>query len=675
MKAIWVLMLLVFASPASMTQGASQAGVRLPDPAVWAAPGRSVVPLTGPWKFHIGDDLQWADPNFDDSQWQLYDLAPDTKNLRPEQAIRLEELPGWQHHGYPGYAGYGWYRIQLNMQPDAAQLALLMPQHIEDAYEVYLNGRLIGKFGKLDGFQLTYDGQPKLFLVPTAVSNIGKPVTLAIRFWSMPWEALPRRQNLYGGLRGVPLIGPSALLEVFEQSVPEPLPKDWDIHDSLFGYLVQPSLYLGIGLFSLFLFLFSSGQREYLWAGVALAGRGLLIAAILMEMAHQISFQLSELTQLVALWASVFPMPLAAMYLLGVPRSRWQRANYLVVALFVTASLNSLGIELGWLPSNATFEAMDAALKWLPRTALCVLLLLIAIDGIRTIGRKAWLLMTPGILFAGHMVFFIFFSYGVTSLGMVDQFLSAGVPVSVLIIFFVRFTQQQRENGRLLEDMRQAQEIQSLLIPRELPNLPGWLIESEYRPARQVGGDFFQVLPAEDGSLLIVVGDVSGKGLKAAMTVSAIVGALRDHKARQPAQVLSHLNRVLSGQIGGFVTCSATLITEDGAMTIANAGHLPPYRNGEELPAPNGLPLGIVAESSYEEKRFELAPGDRLTLFSDGVAEARNTKGELLGFERAAALTGKGAADIADAAQRWGQEDDITVLIVARAPKLEAVPA
>jgi serine phosphatase RsbU (regulator of sigma subunit) len=109
-------------------------------------------------------------------------------------------------------------------------------------------------------------------------------------------------------------------------------------------------------------------------------------------------------------------------------------------------------------------------------------------------------------------------------------------------------------------------------------------------------------------------------------------------------------------------------------MTIASAGHLPPYRNGEELPAPNGLPLGIVAESGYEEKRFELAPGDRLTLVSDGVAEARNTKGELLGFERAAALTGKGAAEIADAAQRWGQEDDITVLIVARAPKLEAVP-
>jgi serine phosphatase RsbU (regulator of sigma subunit) len=213
------------------------------------------------------------------------------------------------------------------------------------------------------------------------------------------------------------------------------------------------------------------------------------------------------------------------------------------------------------------------------------------------------------------------------------------------------------------------------LIPRELPNLPGWLIESEYRPARQVGGDFFQVLPGSDGSLLFAVGDVSGKGLKAAMTVSAIVGALRMDETRRPAQVLTQLNRILCGQVVGFVTCSATLITEDGAMTIANAGHLPPYRNGQEIPAPSGFPLGIVAEASYEEKGFDVAPGDRLTFVTDGVAEARNAKGELLGFDRMAALTSQQAAAIAQAAQSWGQEDDITVLTLARVLKLEVITA
>ncbi|HKO19499.1 MAG TPA: PP2C family protein-serine/threonine phosphatase, partial [Acidobacteriaceae bacterium] len=224
------------------------------------------------------------------------------------------------------------------------------------------------------------------------------------------------------------------------------------------------------------------------------------------------------------------------------------------------------------------------------------------------------------------------------------------------------------------EDVKQAREIQQILIPEKLPNLPGWTIDSEYRPARQVGGDFFQVMPEADGSLLIVVGDVSGKGLKAAMTVSAIVGALRDSQKRRPAQVLAHLNRVLCGQIGGFVTCSATLISEDGAIAIANAGHLPPYRNGEELPVANSLPLGVSAEVSYDEKHFNLAPGDRVVFVSDGVAEARDSKGELLGFDRMAALIGQSATAIAEAAQRWGQEDDITVLAIERAAAMQPAP-
>lgn len=110
-------------------------------------------------------------------------------------------------------------------------------------------------------------------------------------------------------------------------------------------------------------------------------------------------------------------------------------------------------------------------------------------------------------------------------------------------------------------------------------------------------------------------------------------------------------------------------------MVSANAGHLPPYRNGEELAVPNGLPLGIIAETNYEERRYELASGDRLTIITDGVIEARNPKGELLGFDRMAGLIKRSAEEIAEAAQRWGQEDDVTVLTIKRAAKLEKVPA
>jgi serine phosphatase RsbU (regulator of sigma subunit) len=138
--------------------------------------------------------------------------------------------------------------------------------------------------------------------------------------------------------------------------------------------------------------------------------------------------------------------------------------------------------------------------------------------------------------------------------------------------------------------------------------------------------------------------------------------------------VLAYLNRVLHGQVGGFVTCCATLISRDGKLILANAGHLSPYRNGEELAAMGGLPLGIVADGSYQETHCHLMPGDRLTFMSDGVVEARNAKGELYGFERTQQISNLAADAIAETARQFGQEDDITVVSVVRAaPTMVAV--
>jgi serine phosphatase RsbU (regulator of sigma subunit) len=247
--------------------------------------------------------------------------------------------------------------------------------------------------------------------------------------------------------------------------------------------------------------------------------------------------------------------------------------------------------------------------------------------------------------------------------------------VFALLIFLVRrFSLARQEETRLSTEMGAARSVQSLLVPVTPPATPGFVVESVYIPASEVGGDFFQVLPGDDGSLLIVVGDVSGKGLKAAMTVSVIVGALRGCTQRAPAAVLAHLNRVLFGQIGGFVTCCATLIAADSAMTIANAGHLSPYLNGEEMRVQSGLPLGITGEATCEETICQLSPGDRLTYVSDGVVEARSKSGELFGFERTAAAAAGGSTEsIAEAAQRFGQDDDITVISIARTAALEPV--
>jgi len=121
-------------------------------------------------------------------------------------------------------------------------------------------------------------------------------------------------------------------------------------------------------------------------------------------------------------------------------------------------------------------------------------------------------------------------------------------------------------------------------------------------------------------------------------------------------------------QQGGFATCVCALLAPDGALTIANAGHLSPYRNGEEVPLESNLPLGIAPDTDYSESTLHLAPGDTLTFLSDGVVEAQSTTGELFGFDRTRQISTQSAEAIAAAAQTHGQEDDITVLTLTFAP-------
>jgi hypothetical protein len=240
---------------------------------------------------------------------------------------------------------------------------------------------------------------------------------------------------------------------------------------------------------------------------------------------------------------------------------------------------------------------------------------------------------------------------------------------AVTIAVFVReLIEDQREKERLTTELEAGRTMQQVLLGSEMPVMPDLRIQSVYRPAGQVGGDFFIVLPAS-GGILIALGDVSGKGLRAAMTVSSILGALRAISITHPAEILTTLNRTLVGRLqGGFVTCLCGLIVPDGSLTLANAGHLAPYRNGQELQLDSSLPLGIAPEADYQECTMHLTPGDQLTLLTDGVLEATSPTGELFGFDRTAAISTQSAEAIAAAAQAFGQDDDITVLTLTFAP-------
>jgi hypothetical protein len=238
--------------------------------------------------------------------------------------------------------------------------------------------------------------------------------------------------------------------------------------------------------------------------------------------------------------------------------------------------------------------------------------------------------------------------------------------MAAIVIFVRQLIESQREKERLAGELEAGRAMQQVLLGAETPSIAGVRVESAYHPASAVGGDFFQVLPAPGGGLLIAIGDVSGKGLRAAMTVSTILGALRPLPPAAPAELLRSLNRSLFGSLqGGFVTCCLAHIAPSGILTLANAGHLPPYRNGEEVPLESALPLGLIANAGYPESTLILAPGDTLTFLSDGVVEARDSSGELFGFDRTRAISTQTAEAIARAAGTHGQEDDITVLTLA----------
>jgi hypothetical protein len=223
-----------------------------------------------------------------------------------------------------------------------------------------------------------------------------------------------------------------------------------------------------------------------------------------------------------------------------------------------------------------------------------------------------------------------------------------------------------RARAAFAAELHAASTVQQLLLQSASRPTPGFQVESVYLPASEVGGDFFFVSSAPDGSLVAIVGDVSGKGLTAAMRVAMILGALRRETSYDPGEILFDLNNALiaQGQLG-FTTACCIRISLSGEYTLSNAGHIAPYLSGRELETSSALPLGLVPDQIYDVTRGQLTSGERLVLLSDGVPEARSNSGELYGFERLSNLSLLAAQDIADAAQQFGQEDDITVLTLA----------
>jgi predicted ester cyclase len=250
-----------------------------------------------------------------------------------------------------------------------------------------------------------------------------------------------------------------------------------------------------------------------------------------------------------------------------------------------------------------------------------------------------------------------------------------------------RLEQERIERERVEQELEVARTIQQASLPKDVPELEGWQISPHYRPAREVGGDFYDFHPLSDGRLGLVVGDATGKGVPAALVMSTTCGMLhavsRTLNSFSPSEVLERVNETLLARIplNMFVTCFyAILDPKRGSLRYANAGHDLPYlwHSGycEELRA-RGMPLGLMSGMGYEEGEISLREGNCVLFYSDGLVEAHDPKGEMFGFPRLRARVAEHGEEreLGDflleelysfVGESWKQEDDITLLTLRR---------
>jgi hypothetical protein len=663
-------------SPHSQIQAAvlaSSATGTLPAVLTIEGLGKGVAPLDGPWQFHLGDDPTWATPGINDATGQ-------------NGWEQLTADAPWGTQGHPGYTGYAWYRRQLQVSPApgaSPDVTLLIPA-IDDVYELFWNGAPVGQLGS---FPPRLDSQ---FAIPAQSYELGpaRNGVLAVRVFKLPSMSVD--DGSAGGFEGLPVAGSPEAIETKKEA----LNFRWlRGRQFIFGLT---SLYGLTSILSLIAWLRDRKQRLLFWMAaytfmpvleLVLGGIRLPVSGLLLTFFIQTGIALRELSQWFLL---IYLLQLDA-------HTKLMRALRIAACIGVLAgSLDgALSFALHFNMAAVPIQIADAILTAviLPLELVPVLLVIYAIVEGRQLDSARWLVAIFALLsgtwysfgnIVGQGVRFTHWTLAAKMQNPLFIFLGNRFSVQIVlrtllflsivyavIRYSIAYQQRQTE---LQREFQNARELQQILVPETLPAIPGFTLTSAYRPAQEVGGDFFQIIPLEgelQRSTLIVLGDVSGKGLQAAMTVSLIVGAVRTLAkfAPQPAQMLAEINQRLHGRLqGGFATCIVVLLNPDGSCILASAGHPAPFLNQFELDLPGALPLGLDLGATYQQVPVQLREGDHFSLYTDGLLEARNASGELYGFERLEVLFGTrpSASQASEEAVAFGQEDDVTVLTLTR---------
>jgi sigma-B regulation protein RsbU (phosphoserine phosphatase) len=607
--------------------------------------------LDSTWLVQAGDDPAYADPACDDSHWTRFDP------YSPINAIYGNQRPT-----------VIWYRLRVKVDPADKDLALNEIQ-IARAFEVYVSGERIIVSGQVDPFVPYTIDAPLAARIPQRSVQTGS-VVIAIRVHIAPTE--------WGNGQNPGYYANNLSIGAYDTLVRD----NWL---SIIGgnslRTLDHVLLICLGLVALVLFAAQRSQTQYLW--IAAVGALTLVQTpepIVVAFRNIPSYWaiVDDISRLVSpfLWAGLY-------FSFVGQRIGWRWRIFLIFAGIgnAVAGIQPL-LFTNPLPFQFFFNFPYIIL-------LSVIVPIVLANHWRRGNREAGILLIPAVLFSlyiyADVTLAVLFripnwrQFALRGLNLLDNYpagpfqlsLNHGSGVlctlSLAIIILLRSSTMSRRQAQLEAEFEAAQQVQQVLVPEQIGNVPGFSVESVYLPAQQVGGDFFQIVPDGRGGLLVVVGDVAGKGLPAAMLVSVLVGAIRATAefTCDPALFLSNLNDRLVGRAGGgFSTALVAHIADNGWVSIANAGHLSPYLDGKEVNLPGALPLGVAAGVTYEITEFKFDPGSRLTFYSDGVVEAQNAKGELLGFDRSRELSVQSATDIAAAARNFGQQDDITVLTI-----------
>jgi hypothetical protein len=614
------------------------------------------LPWWDQWTLHVGDDPQCAQ------------IDPPACTGEP---LKFED---WSFANQ-------WQRVEVTLPAElqsTPQLGLLV-QGEQPVYEVFVNGQRIGGSDKFATLRVPQYSRA-IFSFPSRLANQGRLV-IAIHAQAVH-TSNPMTEF-------VPAIAPIDRIQaVRDEDTLSYLASSW-LH-----YLCYMAMF-GAGIVFILLFGVNTRAHEYFWLGARLCmllifRLGELAAVINLSVPAWLALGTSALFNGISAFFSIEfvfsflerPVPklfraieilcllngLPLLLLLPMPSSLFIPVARLTDNVYVhhpgIAGILASALAF-FLLVPFCFKSKLAEMRWIGAATLFY--------AFEESNRMAGFIHLPSI---PQDVFW----RGVDiDLRAISNLLFAAV---MLVAMTFRFRRIQDRNRQVEQEMAAARSVQQILIPDLFPTVPGLLIESAYLPAQEVGGDFFQILPItnladpERPSAFIVLGDVSGKGLKAAMTVSLIVGTLRTYAEfySSPADLLAGLNRRLYGRGDGFATCLALMVDPSGKLTLANAGHPNPYLNGIEIHTEANLPLGLAENIHYSEITLQLPLGQACTLVTDGVVEATSaTTRELFGFARTEAISTQTASSIAEAARDFGkgapQADDITVLTIARTPQ------